>query len=96
MFVDEQVEEQGLVAVVGRGEADVALERVGLAADVLELERALLLDVDDAGRQEALDLERDALVARHGGALVEERLTDQGSTSEARPGPGRARWRGPR
>jgi hypothetical protein len=54
---------------VRRGQPDVTLERVGLASDVLELERALLLDVDDPGRQEAFDLERDAFVARERRAL---------------------------
>ena len=45
--------EERLVAVLQRRQPDVALEVVRLATDVLELERDLLLDRRDPGRQEA-------------------------------------------
>ncbi len=51
--LDEEPVEQGLVAVMEGGQADVLLQVVGLAPDVLELERDLLLDRRDVGRQQA-------------------------------------------
>ena len=44
-MVDEQPVEEGLVAIVQRGEADVALEVVPFAPEVLELEGHLLAEV---------------------------------------------------
>ena len=69
--------EERLVPILEGCQADVALEVVGLAADVLELEGDLLLDRVDTRRQEAAEAEHIALLVTEGGALVEERLADQ-------------------
>ena len=60
--LDEDPVEQGLVAVLERGQADVALEVVGLAPDVLELERDLLLDRRHTRRQQTVQAEGVALL----------------------------------
>ena len=65
--VAEDAVEQCLVAVLERREADVPLEVVALAPDVLELEADLLVDVDDARRQEPTEAERVALLLGEGG-----------------------------
>ena len=51
--VQQHAVEEGLVAVMQGRQADVALEVVRLAPDVLELQRDLVVDVHDARREEA-------------------------------------------
>ena len=58
----EEAVEERRVAVLERGQADVPLERVVLAAQVLELELDLLLDGQDAVGEQAAQVERVALV----------------------------------
>ena len=79
--VGEESIEQRRVAVLERGEPDVLLERVGLDAQVLELELDLLLDREHAGREEAAQPERLALLDREG-----EVLRQQAAAEERRPG----------
>ena len=71
------VEERG-VAVLQRGEADVPLEVVRLAAEVLELEVDLLLDGQrpGPGRSPARP-KACALVQAEGQVLVEQALAEQ-------------------
>ena len=83
--------EERLVAVLQGRQADVALEVVRLAADVLELEGDLLLDGRDARRHEPAQAERVALVVGEGGALVEQRLGDQFAPTATGDEPGA--WR---
>ncbi len=59
--LDEEAVEQGLVAVLECGQADVALEVIGLAPDVLEFEGDLLVDRRHARRQQAVEAEGVAL-----------------------------------
>ena len=75
--------EQGLVPILERRQTDEALEIVGLAAHVLELERDLLLDRGDAGGQQTAKGERVALLVGEGRALVEQRLADEVATATA-------------
>ena len=56
--------EQGRVAVLERGQADVPLEVVVLAPDVLDLEGDLLLDGQDPVGQQAAQAELDPLLVR--------------------------------
>ena len=71
-MLDEHPEEERLVAVLQGGEPDVPLQRVGLAPDVLELERDLLVDAQDLRREEAAQAQRVALLRRERGVLVED------------------------
>ncbi len=80
-IVDEQPVEQGLVAVLERREADVALEVVGLAPDVLQLEGDLLVDRRHARRQQAVEAEGIPLAGGEGRALVEQWLCDKRVTA---------------
>ena len=64
--------EQGRVAVLERGQADVPLEVVGLAPDVLDLEGDLLLDRQDAIRQESAQAQLDALLGAERQVLGEQ------------------------
>ena len=73
----QQPVEERLVAVLERGQTDVLLEVVGLAADVLELERDLLLDRRHARGQQPTHFERVALRLCEGGVLVEQPMTHQ-------------------
>ena len=75
--LDEEPVEQRLVAVLERGQADVPLEVIGLAPDVLELQRDLLVDRRHARRQQAVQAKGVALTGREGRALVEERTRHQ-------------------
>ena len=84
----EQPVEQRRVAVLERRHPDVALERVVLAAQVLELELDLLLDGQDAVGQQAAQPEGVALVVGEGEVLgqqpaAEERRPRQGDRSPA-------------
>ena len=71
-MVDQEAVEEGRVAVLQRGQADVLLERVLLARDVLPLELDLLLDGLDAVGQHAAQPEGLALVLAEGEVLGEE------------------------
>jgi hypothetical protein len=51
---------------VQRRQPDVLLEGVLLPAEVLQLERDLVLDRQDARREQPRDAERDPLVGREG------------------------------
>ena len=87
----QQPVEQRRVAVLERGEADVLLERVGLDAQVLELELDLLLDGQDAVGQQAAQAEGLALVGREGEVLgqqpaAEQRRAGQGDACRAAGG----------
>ena len=63
-MLGEEPVEQRRVAVLERGQPDVALERVVLAPEVLELELDLLLDGQDPVGQQAAQAERVALRRR--------------------------------
>ena len=84
--------EQRLVAVLERGEPDVPLEVVRLAPDVLELQGDLVLDVDDARRQQAAQPEGVALLLGERRVLVEHRVREQ---RHAAQGDGRRAGAGP-
>ena len=89
----EPVEERR-VAVLERGQADVLLERVVLAAEVLELELDLLLDRQDPVGQEPARPNALALVGREREVLGQEPGPEQGRRAQARRGPaGRPRCR---
>ena len=75
--LDEEPVEERLVAILERGQADVPLEVVGLAADVLELEPDLLVDRRHAWRQQAVQAEGVALAVGECRALVQQRISDQ-------------------
>ena len=76
MLGEEPVEEGG-VAVLERGQADVALERVVLAPEVLELELDLLLDGQDAVREQAAQPERVALLLAEREVLGQQAAAEQ-------------------
>ena len=76
----EQPVEQRRVAVLERRHPDVALERVVLVVEVLELELDLLVDGQDAVGQQAAQPERVALVLAEG-----EVLGQQPAAEERRP-----------
>ena len=78
----EQPVEQRRVAVLERGQADVLLERVVLDPDVLELEVDLLLDREDAVREQATQPERVALGGREGEVLRQQAAAQQGRPGE--------------
>ena len=89
-MVGEQPVEERRVAVLERGEADVLLERVGLDPQVFELELDLLLDRQDAGREEATQPERLALLDREREILGEQAAAEEGRAGDrdARRTPG--------
>ena len=74
----EQSIEQRRVAVLERGEPDVALQVVVLDAQVLELEGDLLLDRQDAVREQAAEVERVAFVGREGEVLGQQAAAQAG------------------
>jgi len=84
-MLGEEPVEQRRVAILERGEADVLLERVGLAAEVFELELDLLLDRQDPVRQEADEAERRPLVGREGEVLGQQPRPEQGRRAEGDP-----------
>lgn len=69
--------EERRVAVLERGEADVLLEIVGLAPDVLDFEGDLVLDGEDAVGQEAAQAELDALLLAEREILREQAPPEQ-------------------
>ncbi len=82
--VDEEAVEEGLVPVLQRGETDVLLEVVSLAAEVLELQGYLFLDGGDAPGQQAPKAEGGTLVLGEGGVLVDRGAVEQLTASRRR------------
>ncbi len=80
-MLDEQPVEKRLVAVLQRGEADVLLEFVTLAAEMLELEGDLLLDRHGSPGQKAPKSERRPFVVGEGGVLVDGSTVEQLTTA---------------
>ena len=80
-MLGEEPVEQRRVAVLERGQPDVALERVVLAPEVLELQDDLLLDRQHAVGQQAAKPEGVALGVGEG-----EVLGQQPAAEESRPG----------
>jgi hypothetical protein len=79
----EQSIEEGRVAVLERGQADVPLQVVVLDPQVFELERHLLVDREDARRQQTVEPERIALVVGEGEILGQQPTAQQGRTRDA-------------
>lgn len=75
--IDEEAVEERLVAVLEGGEADVALEVVGLAPHVFELERDLLIHGRNAWGQQPAQPKLLALTLGEGSVLVEQATRDQ-------------------
>ncbi len=69
--------EQGRVAILQRGQADVLLERVGLAPEMLELEVDLLLDGEDPVGQEPAQAEHVPLFLAEREVLGQEAAAEQ-------------------
>ena len=67
----EKAIEERLVAVLQRGEADVALERVLLSADLDQLHGDLLLEGQDRRREEPVEAEEAALLTAEGRVLIQ-------------------------
>ena len=63
-IVHEEPVEERFVSVLQRGEADVLLQLVRLAANVLEFQRLLLLDAHDPRREEPAEAETVSLFGR--------------------------------
>ena len=83
-IVDQQAEEQRLVAVVQRSQVDVLLEVARLAPEVLEHARELLLLRGDVRRQQPAQVQRVALGLGERRALVERRILQQRDASRHR------------
>ena len=93
-MLGEQPVEQRRVAVLERRQPDVLLERVVLDPQVLELELDLLLDREDAVRQQPAQPERVALLVGEGEVLGQQAAAEQRRTGERRSRPdGRPRCR---
>ena len=75
--VEEEPVEERLVALLQRGQADVALEGVRLAHDGGVHPADLLVEGAHRVRQQALEAEGLALLAREGGALVVDGMAQQ-------------------
>ena len=75
--VPEHLVEEVLVAVLDGGQADVALERVGLADDVAVGAPGLLLHRAHHVGQQPLEAQLAPLVAREGGRPVAHRVVEQ-------------------
>ena len=73
----EEPVEEGRVAVLERGHPDVALEGVVLVVEVLELELDLLVDRQDAVREQAAQPERVALLLAEGKVLGEQPAAEE-------------------
>ncbi|HET6713463.1 MAG TPA: hypothetical protein VFI59_07120 [Actinomycetota bacterium] len=76
-MIDEHPVVQGLVPVLQRGQADEALEVVGLAPQVLHLERDLLLDRRDADGKQSAKPEAISLFLGERGVLVQQGVFEQ-------------------
>ena len=75
--LNKEAIEEGLVAVLQRGEADVALERVLLSADLDQLHGDLLLEGQDRRREEPVEAEEAALLTAEGGVLIQRWPAEQ-------------------
>jgi hypothetical protein len=78
----QQPVEQGLVAVVQGGQPDVPLQVVAFSAQVLQLQRHLLLDGGDPRREQPAQPEPIAFGLVEGGVLVQQRARQQLGASE--------------
>ena len=78
----EEPVEQRRVAVLERGEPDVALQVVGLDPEMLELEVDLLVDREDAVGEEAAQPERLALGGREREVLREQSIPEERRSCE--------------
>ena len=76
-ILNKEAIEEGLVAVLQRGEADVALERVLLSADLDQLHGDLLLEGQDRRREEPVEAEEAALLTAEGGVLIQRWPAEQ-------------------
>ena len=76
-MIDEHAVKEGLVAIVERGQADVALQVVPLASEVLELERHLLGDGQRSPGEQPAQAVVGSLLLGEGGVLVELRVGQQ-------------------
>ena len=83
-IVDEEAVEQGLVAVVECGEADITLEVITLASDVLQVPGDLLLERRHSRWQQAVEAKGITLGGGEGRALVEEWLCEKRVTADGR------------
>jgi len=79
--IDEQPVEEGFVAHVQRGQADVFFQVVGLAPDVLKFEFHLLLDREDPPGQQPAQAGILPLRAGERRALVQHRIFEDLSTA---------------
>ena len=88
-MIDQQPVEERLVAVLQRGETDVLLEIVTLAAEMLQLEGDLLLDCHGSPRQQAAKSECRSLVLGESSVLVDRRgsrATQDPAPTQPQPG----------
>ena len=76
-ILNKEAIEEGLVAVLQRSEADVALERVLLSADLDQLHGDLLLEGQDRRREEPVEAEEAALLTAEGGVLIQRWPAEQ-------------------
>ena len=79
--IADHAEEQRLVAVVQRVQRDVLVERIGHAPQLLQHALHLLLLRVHVRRQQAAQAERIALLLGEGGALVQQRVVQQGDAA---------------
>ena len=73
----EETVEEHFVAILERGQSDVALERILLAHDVAVDALHLLLEGTDGVGQETFQAEGDPLLAGEGGSLAEHRVAQE-------------------
>jgi hypothetical protein len=78
----EDAVEEGRIAVLEGGEADVALEVVGLAAEVLELEEELVVNRQDPVRQQATQPEGVPFGVRKGEILGQQAAAEEGGAGQ--------------
>ena len=81
-MIGQEAVEEGRVAILQRGQADVALEVVVLALDVLPLQLHLLLDDEDLVGQQAAQAEGLPLILAEGEVLGEQPRTQQPGASQ--------------
>ena len=79
--VDEEAVEQGLVGVVERGQADMALEVIGLAPDMLQFPGDLLVERRHSRWQQTEEAKGIPLAGCEGRAFVEEWLREKRATA---------------
>ena len=76
--LNKEAIEERLVAILERGEADVALEWVLLPADLDQLDGDLLLEGQDRRGEEPIEAEEAALLTAEGGVLIQGRSAQEG------------------